>query len=158
MKNNGLLMFNDIIPYNSQMLSTITRHQVGTIEKAITIFKDLRLIEVLDNGAIYMANIENFVGKSSSEGDRKRKRRAELSNLSLLNGQMSGQMSDKRPPELEIELEKDIKIEKEIELESEIVSENKKTTTDATADNSLKNLFDYYQERIGLIDLSLIHI
>lgn len=61
-------------------------------------------------------------------------------------------MSDKRPPELEIELEKDIKIEKEIELESEVVSENKKTTTDATADNSLKNLFDYYQERIGLID------
>lgn len=28
----------------------------------------------------------------------------------------------------------------------------KNKTTDATADNSLKNLFDYYQERIGLID------
>lgn len=28
----------------------------------------------------------------------------------------------------------------------------KNKTTDATADNSLKNLFDYYQERVGLID------
>ena len=155
LKNNGLLMFNDIIPYNSQMLSTITRHQVGTIEKAISIFKDLRLIEVLDNGAIYMANIENFVGKSSSEGDRKRKRRAELSNLNLLNGQMSGQMSDKRPPEIELEIEKDIelKIDTDVDVELDYSNQNKnENNTTATADNSLKNLFDYYQERIGLID------
>lgn len=33
-----------------------------------------------------------------------------------------------------------------------IYIESQKTTTDATADNSLKNLFDYYQKRIGLID------
>ena len=57
-------MFNDLIPYNAQMLATITRHQVGTVEKAIQIFQQLKLIEILDNGAIYMSNIQNFVGKS----------------------------------------------------------------------------------------------
>lgn len=119
LKNDGLLMFNNLIPYNAQMLATITRHQIGTIEKAIQIFQQLKLIEILDNGAIYMSNIQNFVGKSSTEGDRKRAKRAQ----NKLIGQMSGQMSDKRPPEIEIEKEteikKDIELKKELELEPE---------------------------------------
>lgn len=119
LKNDGLLMFNNLIPYNAQMLATITRHQIGTIEKAIQIFQQLKLIEILDNGAIYMSNIQNFVGKSSTEGDRKRAKRAQ----NKLIRQMSGQMSDKRPPEIEIdtetEIKKDIELKKELELEPE---------------------------------------
>ncbi|MCO4467194.1 Helicase loader DnaB [Streptococcus infantarius subsp. infantarius] len=119
LKNDGLLMFNNLIPYNAQMLATITRHQVGTVEKAIQIFQQLKLIEILDNGAIYMSNIQNFVGKSSTEGDRKRAKRAQ----NKLIGQMSGQTSDKRPPEIEIdtetEIKKDIELKKELELEPE---------------------------------------
>lgn len=72
LKNNGCLMLNERIPYNAEMLATITGHQVGTIKQALTIFKDLGLIEVLDNGAIYMLDIQNFIGNGSSDGDRKR--------------------------------------------------------------------------------------
>lgn len=113
LKNDGLLMFNNLIPYNAQMLATITRHQVGTIEKAIQIFRDLQLIEILDNGAIYMTNIQNFVGKSSTEADRIRKLRTEKN---------SGvQMLYKCTPEIEIEKDKkiDINIDKELELEQD---------------------------------------
>lgn len=113
LKNDGLLMFNNLIPYNAQMLATITRHQVGTVEKAIQIFRDLQLIEILDNGAIYMTNIQNFVGKSSTEADRIRKLRAKNN---------SGvQMLYKCTPEIEIEKDKkiDINIDKELELEQD---------------------------------------
>ncbi|HEO3596789.1 TPA: phage replisome organizer N-terminal domain-containing protein [Streptococcus agalactiae] len=113
LKNDGLLMFNNFIPYNAQMLATITRHQVGTVEKAIQIFRDLQLIEILDNGAIYMTNIQNFVGKSSTEADRIRKLRAKNN---------SGvQMLYKCTPEIEIEKDKkiDINIDKELELEQD---------------------------------------
>lgn len=72
LKNNGCLMLNERIPYNAEMLATITGHQVGTVKQALTIFKDLGLIEVLDNGAIYMLDIQNFIGNGSSDGDRKR--------------------------------------------------------------------------------------
>lgn len=75
LKNNGCLMLNERIPYNAEMLATITGHQVGTIKQALTIFKDLGLIEVLDNGAIYMLDIQNFIGNSSSDGDSKRAHR-----------------------------------------------------------------------------------
>lgn len=113
LKNDGLLMFNNLIPYNAQMLATITRHQVGTVEKAIQIFRDLQLIEILDNGAIYMTNIQNFVGKSSTEADRIRKLRAKNN---------SGvQKLYKCTPEIEIEKDKkiDINIDKELELEQD---------------------------------------
>ena len=78
LKNDGKLVFNDHIPYSADMLSSITGHQVGTIKQALTIFKDLGLIDVLDNGAIYMLDIQNFIGKGSSEADRKREYRQRI--------------------------------------------------------------------------------
>ena len=75
LKNNGCLMLNERIPYNAEMLATITGHQVGTVKQALTVFKDLGLIEVLDNGAIYMLDIQNFIGNGSSDGDSKRANR-----------------------------------------------------------------------------------
>ena len=78
LKNDGKLVFNERIPYSADMLSSITGHQVGTIKQALTIFKDLGLIDVLDNGAIYMLDIQNFIGKGSSEADRKREYRQRI--------------------------------------------------------------------------------
>lgn len=108
LRNEGKLMINDKIPYNAQMIATVTRHQVGTVEKALSIFQELKLIEVLDNGAIYMSDIQNFIGKSSTEADRKREYRSriEAEKTALLgqmseqmSGQKTGQMSDNSPPE-----------------------------------------------------------
>ncbi|HGK8278314.1 TPA: phage replisome organizer N-terminal domain-containing protein, partial [Streptococcus pyogenes] len=115
LKNDGLLMFNNLIPYNAQMLATITRHQVGTIEKAIQIFRDLQLIEILDNGAIYMTNIQNFVGKSSTDADRKRIEYAKTKQLE----QISMKCAEKSPPEIEIELDKERELDKEKEYNVE---------------------------------------
>lgn len=39
LKNNGMLILNDAIPYNTQMIATVTRHQVGTVEKALKVFE-----------------------------------------------------------------------------------------------------------------------
>lgn len=118
LKDNGKLMFNDRIPYNPQMIATITRHQVGTVEKALNIFKEMGLIDVLDNGAIYMLDIQSYIGKTSTEADRKKEYRNRIKEESKLIGQMSVQMSDKRTPEIEIDIEKELEIKKDIEKES----------------------------------------
>lgn len=127
LKDNGKLMFNDRIPYSPQMIATITRHQVGTVEKALRIFQEMGLIEVLDNGAIYMLDIQQFIGKTSTEADRKRAYRKEIE--SQKKGQMSGQISDKGLPKIEIDIEKELEIEKEKEKDKEIcnVSSNDDT-------------------------------
>ncbi len=72
LKGEGQLMYKNCIPYSVEAIATLTRHQVGTVEKAIETFKALELIEVLDNGAIYMMDIQNFIGQSSTEADRQR--------------------------------------------------------------------------------------
>ena len=131
LKNDGLLMFNNLIPYNAQMLATITRHQVGTVEKAIQIFQQLKLIEILDNGAIYMSNIQNFVGKSSTNADRMRLQRAKQKE--------EVQMLHKCAPEIEIE--------KEIELEKK--KEEDSSASSSSNSQNLKYFFDKWQEITG---------
>ena len=114
LKCNGRLMYNDKIPYNAGVLATLTNHSVGVVEKALDVFESLGLIEVLDNGAIYMLDIQNYIGKSSTEADRKRAYRSQIEEeKKLLLGQTSGQMSDKTTPEIEIEIEIDTETEKE---------------------------------------------
>ena len=70
LKNEGKMMFRDNIPYNAKMIATITGHSTSIVEKAIAVFRDLDLIEVLDNGTIYMLDIQLLIGKSSTEADR----------------------------------------------------------------------------------------
>ena len=123
LKNDGKLVVNERIPYSADMLASVTGHQVGTIKQALSVFKDLGLIDVLDNGAIYMLDIQNFIGKGSSEADRKREYRQRIE-IDRTNVQTNlRQISEKSPLEIEIELEKDIEIEKEID------SSAKSTTT-----------------------------
>lgn len=108
-KSDGKLMFNDYIPYNAQMIATITRHSVGVVEKALNIFQEMGLIEVLDNGTIYMLNIQSYIGQSSTEADRIRKYRNKISTEKA----KGVQMYEKCTPE--IEKEKELEIDTEIE-------------------------------------------
>lgn len=114
LRNDGYLVLNNAIPYNAQMIATVTRHQIGTVEKALEMFKQLGLIDVLDSGTIYMSDIQLFVGKSSTEGDRKREERMKIK--AEINP-VIGQMSDKHPREKELEIDREIG--REIEIESE---------------------------------------
>ena len=124
LKNEGRLMFNERIPFNSQMLSTIVHHPVGVVEKALKAFVELGLVEIMDNGAIYMLDIQNFIGKTSTEADRKKVYRAKIATeketLSI-NGQMTRQTSDKRTPELELKKEREKEKEKEYIVEENFI-------------------------------------
>mgnify|MGYP000833884808 CR=1 FL=1 len=117
LKHGGRLQLDEDIPYTAQMIATITRQQIGTVERALQIFLKLGLVEVLDSGTFYMSNIELLIGQSSTEAERKRAARLQNKALSAprTNG---GHLSDIRPPEIEIELEKEIEIEKEREGET----------------------------------------
>ena len=54
LKNGGKLQLDENIPYTAQMIATITRQQVGTVERALQIFMKLGLVEPLQNGALYI--------------------------------------------------------------------------------------------------------
>ena len=112
LKNGGKLQLDEHIPYTAQMIATLTRQQIGTVERALEIFRQLGLVEQLDSGAFYMTDIELMIGQSSTEAERKRA--ARLENRALAQSRTNGgHLSDICPPEIEIEKEIDIEIEKE---------------------------------------------
>ena len=164
LKNDGKLVVNDRIPYNAEMLASVTGHQIGTVKQALSIFKDLGLIDVLENGAIYMLDIQNFIGKGSSEADRKREYRQRIESDRTNVQTKVRQISEKSPPEIEIELEKDIKIEKEIHssakstttkrkrFEKPTLSEIKEYCIERNNNVDAQHFYDYYESngwRVG---------
>ena len=111
LKHGGRLQLDEDIPYTAQMIDTITRQQIGTVERALQIFLKLGLVEVLDSGTFYMSNIELLIGQSSTEAERKRAARLQNKALSAPRTKV-GHLSDIRPPEIEIEIEIKREIEK----------------------------------------------
>lgn len=118
LKNGGKLQLDENIPYTAQMIATITRQQVGTVERALQIFMKLGLVEPLQNGALYMSNIELLIGQSSTEGERKRRARRALQEQKALPEAVADKRppygTDICPPEIEIDIELEIKREGEI--------------------------------------------
>lgn len=72
LKGDGRLMYRNLIPYTPETLSKVLRHEQEIVKNAIDSFEQLGLIEILDGGAIFMTDIQNFIGESSTEADRKR--------------------------------------------------------------------------------------
>lgn len=40
LKSSGVLLLNDCLPHTVQTIATFTRHQVGTVERALKIFQE----------------------------------------------------------------------------------------------------------------------
>jgi len=82
-KHNGQLMMTSTIPYdpaNLTVLASVLRHDVAHVKEAIKLGIELDLITILDGHQIWLTEIQNMIGKSSTEADRIRLYRAKLDN------------------------------------------------------------------------------
>ncbi len=147
LKFNGYLRLNENMNYTAQMIATLTRHEIGTVERALRVFYEFGLIVSTADGSIYMADIEGMVGESSTEADRKR-----LSRANANKGQPADicpqnvqALSENRPPEIEIEKETDIKTE--IDLDREIYGRYKNVSLTPSEYESLKNEYPAYADK-----------
>ena len=84
LKHNGILLLHENLPHTPQTIATFTRHQIGTVERALQIFLKLGFVELLTDGAYYMPDIQLLVGRSSTEAERKRRERLRLQAQKLL--------------------------------------------------------------------------
>ncbi len=125
LKHEGQLILSQGIAYTPQMIATLTHHQVGTVERALQIFGQLRLVEERTDGIFFMPCIPLLLGQATSEAQRKQKERAKSKENSHLasgeGGQMSAncpQMSEKCPENVHQIIEyRDKSIERESKRE-----------------------------------------
>lgn len=147
LKFNGFLRLNENMNYSAQMIATLTRHEVGTVERALKVFYEFGLILSTPDGSIYMADIEGMVGESSTEADRKRLARANANKGEPVDKCPPNvqALSENRPPEIEIEKETEIKTE--IDSDREIYGRYKNVSLTPSEYESIKNEFPVYADK-----------
>ena len=106
--HEGELRFSDTIPYNEQMLSVITNTNVDVVRSAMKLFVELKMIDVLEDSTIYMAEVTKLIGSEWTSAERVRKLRQNQKALQC-NIDVTRCNTEK-----EIELEKEIDKEKEV--------------------------------------------
>ena len=71
LQHNGKLLLNEQTPLSAEMIALLTRHEVGTVERAMRAFMQLGLVAVQEDDIYYMPEIEQMTGKGSSDAERK---------------------------------------------------------------------------------------
>jgi phage replisome organizer, putative, N-terminal region len=105
--HEGNLRFSDAIPYNEQMLSTITRTNIDIVRSAVKVFTNLQMMEFLDDGTIYMCEVDKMIGSESYWASQKRLQRQANSNQLDNHWTMSRQSPTCPSKSKSIEIEKD---------------------------------------------------
>ena len=83
-KSNGILIRNvgnTLIPYNAKKISELTRTDIDTVRVAMELFEKIGLVQILENGEIYISQLENMVGSESKWAKYKRNRKLTVEDL-----------------------------------------------------------------------------
>jgi len=126
--HEGELRFNDTVPYDAEMLATITNTNIDTVKQAIQLFTKLKMMEIFDDGTIYMNEVVKMIGTETASTQRSRKHR-ENKMLQCNNVQQN------------CNTEK----EKELDKETDIKEKHKKEKNIYTED--FETFWGYYPER-----------
>lgn len=133
LKTNGTLIRNVgtmLVPYDVKQLGKITNTDIDTVRVAMELFKNIGLVEILENGEIYLTQLENMVGSETSKAQLMRNKRAKDKNLP--NSNNGGNNVTKMLPNsyqgeencyTETETEQEKETEQEIDLEQELEKE-----------------------------------
>lgn len=70
--HEGNLRFSDRVPYNEEMLATITNTNIDIVRKAVEIFTELEMMEMLDDGTIFMTEVSGMMGCETEWAEKKR--------------------------------------------------------------------------------------
>lgn len=73
--HDGSLRFSDTIPYSEEMLAALTDTNVDVVRSAVNIFAELNMMELLDDGTLFMSELHKMVGSTKAEDNAERQRR-----------------------------------------------------------------------------------
>ena len=73
--HDGNLRFSEQIPYNENMLATITRTNVDIVRAAIQVFTGLNMMEIMDDGTYFMSEVHKMIGSAADNDNANRQRR-----------------------------------------------------------------------------------
>lgn len=156
--HEGQLRFSDTIPYNEQMLATITNTNLDVVRAAIKIFTELQMMEIADDGTIYMSEVMKMIGSAADNDNARRQQRyrdrKKEENKALPENSVTKNNADVTDSVTEDNesksIEKEIEIDKELEIRER---ENKERNTHSHfVPPTVEEVYLYCEERHNGID------
>lgn len=114
LKTDGILIRtvgNLLVPYDVEKLAEITRTKFDTVAVAMQLFQKIGLVQVLENGELYLSRLAEMVGSETDKAALMRKSRENKKISNNVTAALPGCYTEK-----EIEIEKDNRV---IEIETE---------------------------------------
>lgn len=129
------------------------------VSMTIAYFTKCGLIQIDTDGNAKFPQAEALLEQETNWAQYKRKDRkngqvpTKLDNVQPMSNQCPTEKEKEKEKELDKETEEDIELKQELNLDiqTEVEAESRKLSS-ATADKSNFNIFEHYQERIGLLD------
>ena len=84
-RTGGILRLSDKLTYTNDMIAYFTRMPVEIVNEAMELLQTLDLVEILDDGTIFLPEIEDMVGSETKWAGYKRKSRRESVDVSSLD-------------------------------------------------------------------------
>jgi predicted phage replisome organizer len=140
----GHLRFSDLVPYNEDMLSSITDINVDIVRSAVKVFCELGLIQKLDDGTIFMTQVASMTGKETESAERVRLFRDRQKQITLqCNGDVTtcNDNKEKEKDKQSTEKKKDIDIISSSEDEPDEPDE-----PDESSYSKYKDVLDLYTQ------------
>jgi predicted phage replisome organizer len=150
--HDGALRFSETIPYNDKMLSTITNTNIDIVRAAVKMFTELNMMEQLDDGTLFMNQIEQMTGTETTWAEKKRVYRREQ----LKIGQKEDivlEMSSKCPSSVHSMSDKSKSIEIESEKEEEFPTPSKPRQVYSPTDESVATRFERHRKAWNYAEL-----
>lgn len=129
----GHLRFSNLVPYNEEMLASVTDTNVDIVRTAVKIFESLGLMEILDDGTIYMTQVAEMTGKESESAERVRRYRLKQKQKQQLALQCNGNVTNSND-------------NKEEDKQS---TENKEDVKEDLLQTTTNNIFNYIEQNFG---------
>lgn len=147
--HEGQLRFSEDIPYSLDDLADICGTDLEIVEKLFDLLKSKKLIEIWDDGTVYIPFTAGRIGSESESAERVRKYREKKKVLqSNDNVTNSNTQVTKCNTELEKELEKELESDNNINSNNSMSEKSKKKSNDKKPDPS----FDEKSEQFVLSD------
>ena len=132
--HEGALRFSETVPYNEQMLSVITNTNIDIVRSAMKMFIELKMMDILDDQTIYMAEVNKLIGCETEWAKKKRLYREKAEEARTLSSNCPTNVLPMSDKSKSIEKEKDKEIDIEVEVESTATAATEKETVDNSVD------------------------
>lgn len=139
--HDGNLRFSDTIPYNEQMLSTITNTNVDIVRAALSLLRDLNMVDILDDQTIYMREVNKMIGSAVDNDNANRQRRFRERQKELQLCECYEPVTENNESKrIELDKEKDI----EIDIQNTPSSESDEAECEEQNEDPKQQMFDEF--------------